>query len=80
MWMELNSSLLTYAIAYKLTALLQVFITIAPFSQPLRHKTDMVVFYHAIPYYSIVTPGWLQHRNRASGSTSIVMSSDVHNY
>ena len=45
MWMESNSSLLMYAIAYKFTALS---LAISSFPQLLRHETDMVAFYHVI--------------------------------
>ena len=51
MWMELNSSLPTYATAHKLIALLLVFLAIASFNFPqlLRHEIDIVASYHVIP-------------------------------
>ena len=51
---ESNSSLLTCAKVYKLTALLLAVSTISSFPQILKHEADMVVFYHLAPY--------LQHR------------------
>ena len=50
MWMELNSSLPTYATAYKLIALSLVFFSHCFFPQLLRHEIDIVASYCVVPY------------------------------
>ena len=61
---NLGSSLLTYATAYKLIALLLRFVAITPFPKLLRCEIDIVVSYCIVPYLQ----RWL------------VTSSAVHNY
>ena len=68
--MELNSSLLTYATAYKLTALLLALLAIMSFLQFLRRcetNNIMITSYHVIPCLQCCY-------------TWIVTSSSVHNY
>ena len=65
--MELNSSLLTYATAYKLIALSLVFLAITSFPQLLRHEIDIAASYHTVSYLQRCY-AW------------VVMNSTVHDY
>ena len=67
MWMELNSSVPTYAKAYRLIALSLALLAIVSFPQLLRHENDIVASYCIVPYFQRCY-AW------------VVTSSAVHNY